>query len=108
MVEHETLRSINTYFVALLALYCVSLLIVSMDDFDAATNLAAVATTINNVGPGISLVGPTGNFSGFSDLSKYVFCFDMLAGRLEMFPMLVLFSPYTWHQAFKRKKKKTL
>ena len=106
VVEHETLRSINTYFVALLALYCVSLLIVSMDDFDAATNLAAVATTINNVGPGISLVGPTGNFSGFSDLSKYVFCFDMLAGRLEMFPMLVLFSPYTWHQAFKRKKKK--
>ena len=60
------------------------------------TNFTAVTATINNIGPGLGVVGPTGNFSGFSAFSKLVLMFDMLAGRLELFPILVLFSPATW------------
>ena len=73
-----------------------SILIISLDNFDFVTNFTAVASTLNNIGPGLSLVGPTGNFGMYSDLSKIVMVFDMLAGRLEIFPMLVLLSPYTW------------
>ena len=77
-------------------IFALSVLIVSLDDFDFMTNFTAVATTLNNVGPGLSLVGPTGNFHMFSDLSKFVMMFDMLAGRLEVIPMMVLFSPFMW------------
>ena len=63
---------------------------------DFTTNFTAVAATINNVGPGLEAVGPMGNFSEFSYISKLVLIFDMLAGRLEIFPLLVLFSPYAW------------
>ena len=61
-------------------------------------NFTAVAATFNNVGPGLNMVGPTGNFAFFSIPSKLVLIFDMLAGRLELFPMLVLFSPATWRK----------
>jgi trk system potassium uptake protein TrkH len=73
-----------------------SLLLVSLDEKDLVTNFTSVAATLNNIGPGLSVVGPTGNFSSFSDLSKIVLMFDMLAGRLELLPMLVLFVPSTW------------
>ena len=66
------------------------------DDFDFTTNFTAVAATLNNIGPGLAGVGPTRNFSQFSDLSKLVIIFDMLAGRLENFPILLLFSRSTW------------
>lgn len=95
-VEHETMRSVNVFFVSYAVIYVVSLLIISFDNFGFATNFTAVATTINNVGPGLDLVGPTQNFSIFSPLSKLVFIFDMLVGRLEVFPMLILFSAHTW------------
>ena len=64
--------------------------------FDLVTNFTAVVTTLNNVGPGLSLIGPTGNFGIFSPLSKLVLSFDMLAGRLELFPILILFLRETW------------
>lgn len=106
VVEHETLRSVNTFLVAYVLIYVVSILIISIDDFDFITNFTSVAATINNIGPGLAKVGPSCNFSEFSDLSKYVFCFDMLAGRLELFPMLVLFSPQAWGNTIKVKIRK--
>lgn len=96
MVEHETIRSINVYIIAYFAIFGLSLLIVSLDNFNFTSNFTAIAATINNVGPGLDAVGPTRNFSGYSPLSTIVFTFDMLVGRLEVFPMLMLFSPYMW------------
>lgn len=96
IVEHEVVRSLNAYFVAFFVIFGLSVLAVSIEGYDFTTNFTAVATTINNIGPGLNLVGPTGNFGFFSTPTKLVFIFDMLAGRLEVFPMLVLFSPKTW------------
>ena len=73
-----------------------SVLLISFDKFDLTTNFTAVAATFNNIGPGFDVVGPTCNFSVYSWFSKLVLIFDMLAGRLEIFPMLVLFSRSTW------------
>ena len=95
-VESETIRAINSYVVAYLVIFVGSLLVISLDGFDLVTNFTAVSATINNVGPGLSLVGPAGNFQGFSDISKLVFVFDMLVGRLEVFPILLLLTPATW------------
>ncbi len=96
IVEHEVVRSLNAYFVAFFVIFGLSVLAVSIEGYDFTTNFTAVATTINNIGPGLNLVGPTGNFGFFSAPTKLVLIFDMLAGRLEVFPMLVLFSPKTW------------
>ena len=74
------------------------MLLISLDNFDFTTNFTAVAATINNIGPGLSMVGPTGNFGQFSDFSKLVLTFDMLVGRLELFPILILFSKNTWRK----------
>lgn len=95
-VERETVRSVNTFLIAYMFIYFVSLLLVSIDNFDLTTTFSSVATTINNIGPGFNLAGPAENFAKFSHFSKYIFMFDMLTGRLEIFPMLVLFSPITW------------
>ncbi len=99
-LEHNVIRSANGYFLAYAIIFAVSLLLVSLDGFDMTTNMTAVAATFNNIGPGLAKVGPTCNWSGFSAFSKYVFMFDMLAGRLEIFPMLLLFSPGTWKKGF--------
>ena len=72
------------------------MLCVSLEDYDLVTNFTAIAATLNNIGPGLELVGPAQNFSQFSDLSKIVLVFDMLAGRLELFPLLILFHPSAW------------
>lgn len=98
VVEHDTIRSINAFVVIYILLYTASVLLISLDNFDFTTNFTAVAATINNIGPGLSMVGPAGNFSIFSDFSKYVLMFDMLAGRLELLPMIVLFSPMIWQK----------
>ena len=95
-IAHETVRSINTFLVAYIVIFFVSLLIISFDNFDFTTNFTAIAATINNIGPGLKGVGPTQNFSIYSDFSKVVLIFNMLVGRLEIFPILILFSPYTW------------
>ena len=96
VVEHEVVRSINAYLVAFIIIYISSLALISLDGFDFTTSFTAVAATINNIGPGLGMVGPVGSFAEFSPLSKFVFIFDMLAGRLEIFPMLILFAPSTW------------
>ena len=95
-IEHNVLRSINTYLVAYILIFVVSLLLISLDNFDLTTNFTAIAATLNNIGPGLEKVGPTCNFGIFSPFNKYIMMFDMLAGRLELFPMLLLFSPRTW------------
>ena len=95
-IEHTVLRSINTYLVAYILIFVVSLLLISLDNFDLTTNFTAIAATLNNIGPGLEKVGPTCNFGIFSPFNKYILMFDMLAGRLELFPMLLLFSPRTW------------
>lgn len=95
-VEHETVRSVNVYLVSYIFLFALSLLLISTDGFDFQTNFSGVATTMNNVGPGFNLVGPTGNFSIFTPFSKVVLIIDMIAGRLELFPLLLLLSPSTW------------
>ena len=95
-IEHNVIRSTNVYMVCYLMIFVISVLIISFDNHNLVTNFTAVATTINNVGPGLDLVGPTQNFGFFSDTSKLVLIFNMLAGRLELFPVLLLFSPVTW------------
>lgn len=95
-VEEDVIRSVNAFVVIYAVIFIVSLLVVSLDEKDLVTNFTAVAATINNIGPGLNVVGPAGNFSSFSDLSKFVIMFDMLAGRLELMPLLVLFAPSTW------------
>lgn len=96
VVGEKQRHSVNVYLAAFLLIFVISLLIVSIDGFSFETNFTAVATTINNVGPGMDMVGPTGNFSEFSILSKLVLIFDMLAGRLEILPMLTLLTPALW------------
>lgn len=99
-VGADTMRGINVYFAAYIFILAASVLIVSLDNFDFATSFSGVLTTINNVGPGISKVGPVENFHMFSPLSKIVFCFDMLAGRLEIIPYLLILSPDLWRKRF--------
>ena len=95
-LEHETLRATNVYFMTYMVIFAVSVLLVSIENKDLVTNFAAVAATFNNIGPGLSLVGPMANFGHFTDFTKYILMFDMLAGRLEIFPMMLLFCPAVW------------
>ena len=102
-VEHEILRSTNVFIITYFVIFVFSMLVISIENYDLVTNFTAVAATINNIGPGLELVGPSRNFGQFTDLSKLVLIFDMLAGRLELFPILLLFSPRLWIDTFKRK-----
>lgn len=96
VLEHETVRSVNAFIAIYIVIFVASLLVISIEDKDMVTNFTAVATALNNVGPGLGLVGPAGNFSEFTNASKLVLAFDMLAGRLELLPMLMLLVPSTW------------
>lgn len=102
-VEHEIIRSVNVYFLTFIVLFSASVFLISFEGKDLTTNFTAVAATINNIGPGLELVGPTQNFGSFSVFSKYVLMFDMLAGRLELFPLLILFHPVVWKDLFTRR-----
>lgn len=97
-LEHDTVRIVNTYLLVYIFIFAISMLILSIDNFDLITTFTAVSATFNNIGPGLNMVGPTGNFFEFSVLSKIVMIFDMLAGRLEIFPLLVLMTPTTWRR----------
>lgn len=99
-VSSDVLRTIYIYFIAYVGILIGSVLLVSLDNFDFETTFSAVLTTLGNVGPGMAKVGPMGNFAGFSPLSKLILCFDMLAGRLEIFPFLVLFTAPAWRRKF--------
>ncbi len=95
-VSKNTVNNIHTYLILYLMILCSSLLIISLQNIDFTSAFSAVVTCLNNVGPGLNIVGPVGNFSSLSDISKLVLCFDMLAGRLEIFPILLLFSRKLW------------
>ena len=96
VVEESVLDTTNAYLAAYVVIIVVSAILISLDGFSIGTNLTAVLACFNNIGPGLEMVGPTGNFGHFSDLSKVVLSIDMLAGRLEIFPMLVLLTRSTW------------
>jgi trk system potassium uptake protein TrkH len=96
VVDDGVLRAAFAYLSAYLVIFVLSLIIVSLDGFDLETNFSAVAATFNNIGPGFGAVGASSNFAAYSILSKIILSLDMLIGRLEIFPILVLFSPSTW------------
>ncbi len=95
-VESNVLHSISVYMITFFTLFVISILLVSLEGKDVATTFTAVTATMNNIGPGLEGVGPTQNFEHFTDFSKWVFIIDMLAGRLELFPLLILFYPSIW------------
>ena len=97
-VEHEVVRSVNVFLIAYVMVFSFSVLLISVDEFNLTSNFTAVAATLNNIGPGLEMVGPSQNFGMFSGFSKLVLIFDMLAGRLELFPLLILFKPATWRR----------
>lgn len=99
VVDEKILDNANAYLAAYVVILFLSFLIISLDNFSVGTNFTAVLACFNNIGPGLEAVGPTCNFSAYSTLSKLVLSFDMLAGRLEIFPILVLFSRSTWRRA---------
>ena len=92
-VSDETMRNTLAYLIIYVFIFCVSLLIVSFDKMDIVSNISGVVATLNNIGPGLSRVGPTGNFGDYSMISKFVFILDMLIGRLEIYPMIYLLIP---------------
>ena len=95
-IEQDMLYGVIAYFVLYIIFAGVSIMLVSLDNKDFATTVTSVIATMNNIGPGLGQVGPSGNFADFSVLSKLVMSVGMLAGRLEFYPILVLFSPYMW------------
>ena len=97
-VAHEVVRAVNVYMAAYILIYAVSLLLISLDAMNFTTNFTAVAATLNNIGPGFDVVGPAGNYMNYSGFSKIIFIFDMLIGRLEIFPFLVFFSKFSWRK----------
>ena len=97
-VSRETIQGVQGYLVVYLLIFVVSILLVSLDNCDMTTSVTAVAATLNNIGPGLNLVGPTGNYAFFSPLSKIILTLDMLFGRLELFPMVILLMPSTWRK----------
>ncbi len=102
-IEHEVVRSSNVYFITYMIIFVVSSFCLTFENIDLISIFTAVAATFNNIGPGLEMVGPTANFGHFSDFSKYVMIFDMLAGRLELFPLLMLFHPELWKDTIQRR-----
>lgn len=99
-VEEPVVKSVSVFFATYLIVLAVSALIVSLDGRDLTTTFTSVIACIGNIGPGLGAVGPSGNFSNFSILSKIVLSFDMLAGRLELIPMMMIFTPYAWSKRY--------
>ena len=97
-VEESTLNDLSAYMMAYLGIFAVGFLLLSLDVGDFTTSFTSVATCLNNVGPGLGLTGPSGNFGFFSDFSKYVLSFLMLFGRLEIFPLLLSFCPVLYRK----------
>lgn len=98
-VNHDIMRTTSMYLVLYIGVFAISFLLVSIDNMDFTTSFTAVAANLNNTGPGLGAVGPVGNYADFSILSKIVFIFDMLAGRLELYPILLLFAPSAWKKS---------
>lgn len=97
-ITHEVTRSVSVYFVIYTLIIIVTTILISINGFDFTTTFTSVLATLNNTGPGMNIVGSTGNYAGFSVFSKIVFCFNMLAGRLELYPFLLIFIPAAWRK----------
>lgn len=95
-VSHEVARSVSVYLTLYIVIIAVTTVLISFNGFDFTTNFTSVLATINNTGPGFSMVGSAGNYSEFSVFSKIVFCFNMLAGRLELYPLVLILIPSAW------------
>ena len=106
-LEHDVLRSLNVYIITYTFIFWFSVLLISLDEFDVVTNFTAVAATFNNIGPGLSMVGPVRNYAFFSPGAKILLMIDMLAGRLELFPILILFHPAIWKEFFMKRQDTT-
>ena len=98
-VEQAAIRAVFSYFTLYMLMLLLGTLLISFDGFDTATNFTAALTCLSNMGPGLGLIGPSGNFSIFSDFSKLLMSFLMLAGRLEIYPILVLLFPSVWKRS---------
>ncbi|MBO7086454.1 MAG: TrkH family potassium uptake protein, partial [Bacilli bacterium] len=95
-IDDGVVKAVNSYFVAIIVIFLLACLLISIDGFSIATNITAVDACLNNVGPGLEMVGPIGNYSAFSIFSKIVLSLSMLVGRLEVYPILMLFNPRTY------------
>lgn len=98
-IDHNIMRNTSVYLVVYLSIFLISFILVSVEGRDLITSFTSVAATLNNTGPGLAEVGPVGNYASMSILTKFVLMFDMLAGRLEFFPVLLLFIPTVWKKA---------
>ena len=98
-VGNDVVKSVNVYFVLYFLIFIASVFLISIENGSFETNFTSVVATLNNIGPGLAGVGPMENFGGFNPLSKCVFMFGMLAGRLELIPMIILFSPWVWKKS---------
>ncbi len=105
VISDKTVRSVTIYFITYAVIFAFSLFWISFDGHDLVTSFTAIVATFNNIGPGLEMVGPTGNYAFFSTPCKWVLIFDMLAGRLEIFPMLMLFHPSNWRGVLIRHRK---
>ena len=99
-VDEPVVKSTSVFFGTYMLLLAASILVVSLDGRDLVSTATSVIACMGNIGPGLGAVGPYGNFADFSVLSKLILSFDMLAGRLELIPMLMLFSPYAWSRKY--------
>ena len=97
-VSHEVTRNVSVYLIVYIVFILVTTALIALNGFDFTTNLTSVLATLNNTGPGLSVVGSAGNYAGFNDFSKCVFCFNMIAGRLELYPLLLIFMPRAWRK----------
>ncbi len=95
-IDNDTVKHINAFMMCYVLIFAASVLLISLDGYSFETNVTSVAATLNNIGPGLGVVGPAGNFADFSILSKIIFIIDMICGRLELFPIMILFLPHAW------------
>ena len=96
IIDDQTVSGVGTYFILYMGLLALATLLISPDGFNLETNFSAAVSCMNNVGPGLAGVGAVQNYSGYSDFSKFVLTLTMLTGRLEIYPMIVLFFPSAW------------
>ncbi len=99
-MDTETIHGVHNYFIVYMSLIAISLILLSLNNEDFTTTFTAVFTCINNIGPGLEKVGPVNNFAFFSDFSKLLLSVDMLLGRLECLPLIIMFSPSIWRKNF--------
>lgn len=99
-IEEDVIHKVFLFVGAYIIISLIAIFIISLDNFDITTTVTSVITTMSNIGPGLEMVGPAGNFSAFSPLSKIILSFCMLAGRLEIYPMLIMFSPSIWKKNY--------